>query len=208
MSRNVRSSYEIKTREIIHKLLTRIMKVSDSYEKHRELKYKPFLGIQLKLLKQIIATESDIRAQKKAQNHEMLEQARDRRRLLKELGSTVAWVLLEYDRPYIRAFSHNLEPGFISGKEGLRLEEIALRASFRQQNYAGVLHDITNCLRIGDLSVRRPDDSIQTLELKTVKNPRKKGGGDDHRQEVRGRNIRDYYDTGRSTRVMPGRTII
>jgi hypothetical protein len=201
------SPYELKTRSIIHMLLTRIMQASDSYQKHKKLKYKPFLGIQLKLLKQIIATESDIRAQKKAQNHEMLEQARDRRRLLKELGSAVAWVLLEYNQPYIRAFSHNLEPGFISGKEGLRLEEIALRASFGLENYAGVLHDITNCLRIGDLSVRHPDGWIQTLELKSVKNPEKKGTGD-HRQKVRGRNIRDYYDTGRSTRVLPGWTIV
>jgi hypothetical protein len=137
----------------------------------------------------------------------MVEEARNRRRLLKVLGSTVAWVLLEYDRPYIRAFSTNLDPGFISGKEGLRLEEIALRASFSQQNYAGVLHDLTDCLRIGDLSVVRPDHSILTLELKTVKNSGKKGGRD-HRQYARGRNIREYYEIGRSTKVIPGWTMV
>lgn len=207
MSQDVRSSYDTKTREIIHKLLTRILKVSDSYEKHKDLDYKPFLGIQLELLKQIIATESDIRAQKKLQNQEMLEEARKRRRLLKVLGSTVAWVLLDFDRPYIRTFSRNLDPGFISGKEGLKLEMIALRASFSRPNCAGVLHDITNCLRIGDLSMIGPNHSIRTVELKIVKNEGKMGGRD-HRQYARGRDIREFYDTGRSTKITPGLTTI
>jgi hypothetical protein len=180
------------------------MKVSDSYDKHRRLKYKPFLGIQLKLLKEIIATESDIRAYKKSQNKERVEEARTRRRLLKVLGSTVAWVLLEFDRPYIRAFSRNLDPGFISGKAGLKGEVLALHASFRRQDYAGVLHDITNCLRIGDVSMIGPNHSIRTIEVKVVKNGGKIGGRG-HRQKVRGQMIRDYYDTGRSTQLIPGR---
>ena len=165
--------------------------------------YKPFRNIQLELLKQIIMAESDIRTQKKSQNQIMLEKARYRRQLLKVLGSTVAWVLLEYDRPYIRAFSRNLESGFVSGKEGLSLEVLALRASFNEPNSAGILHDITNCLRIGDLSFVSPDHPIQTIELKVVKSDRKMGGKD-HRQYARGRDVRDYYETGISTKVLPG----
>jgi hypothetical protein len=202
MQQNVQKSYEIRTRKVIHKLLTRILKASDTYEKHKAIKYKPFLGIQLELIKQIIATESEIRVQKKAQNQSMLEETRKRRRLLKMLGSTIGWTLLEFDRSYIRAFSRNPDPGFISGKKGFKLEKNALLASFNQRNCAGVLHDITNCLRVGDLSVIHPNHLIQTIELKAVKNYRKMGGRE-HRQHVRGRDLREYYDSGRSNKIGP-----
>ena len=43
--------------------------------------------------------------------------------------------------------------------------------------------------------------------MKLVKEKRKMGGRD-HRQYKRGRDIREYYDTGRSERLLQGYTLV
>lgn len=65
-----------------------------------------------------------------------------------------------------------------------------------------MLHDITNCLRIGDLSVIHPE-GIQTFELKRVKGKRK-ADRRERRQIRRGKIVREFYDRGISTRILPG----
>lgn len=164
-------TYQDETKRMVRSLLRRITLAGDTFEKHRDnVDYKSFLNIQLELVRRIVATEKTISSLKRKANvdPDKVSEAKERRALLKFLGSTVAWVLLEFDRKYIRFFSRGSDPGFISGKEGLELETLALRAGFKGENQAAVLHDITNCLRTGDLSIIWPE-GILTLELKRVK---------------------------------------
>ena len=66
----------------------------------------------------------------------------------------MAWRRLGFDRRYILAYSRNADPGPITARlEGLRAE---VKEVFRLWNSLGqfaLLHDLTNCLRIGDLTV-------------------------------------------------------
>lgn len=197
--------YKRKSREIISSLLRRISSIGDTYEHHKEnLDYKSFLDIQLELIKRIITTErriSKLRNERPKELHK-IEEAKERRKLLKFLGTTIAWILLEFNRPYIRNFAKGSDPGFISGKKGLKLEHLALKSAFELKNHAAILHDITSCLRIGDLSVIGPK-GVLTLELKLIKRKRKLDRRE-RRQKRKGGIIREFYEKGISTKMIPG----
>lgn len=200
------SVYQRKSRELISLLLRRISSIGDTYDQHKkDLDYKPFLDVQLELVKRIITTERRISKLRKEtlKDLQRIEETLERRKLLKLLGTTIAWILLEFDRPYIRQLGNGHNAGFISGKKGLKLEILALKAAFELENCAGVLHDITNCLRIGDLSVIKPK-GILTLELKLTK--RKKMDRRERRQKRKGEIVREFYDKGISTKIIPGMT--
>lgn len=201
------SAYEAQTRKIVCSLFRQISSVGDTFTQHKEdLQYGALLDIQLHLVNHIVATEKRITQLRKAgtADSSKISEAQQRRRLLKLLGTTVAWILLEFDRTYVRAFSRGHDPGFMYGKVGLRLEALALTAAFQSPNCAGVLHDITNCLRTGDLTMIGPDGT-RTLELKLRKSKRKMDRRE-RRQNRRGRIIREWYETGRSTELIPGKT--
>lgn len=94
--------YRRKTREIISSLLRRISSIGDTYSQHKEnLDYKSFLDVQLELVKRIITTERKISKLREETPKilQKIEEAKERRRLLKVLGTTIAWILLEFDRP-------------------------------------------------------------------------------------------------------------
>lgn len=177
--------------------------IGDTYEKHRELDCEPFLETQLELIKRIIATERRISKLRKGKpiDLEKIAETKERRVLLKFIGTTIAWILLEFDRPYIRNFAKGGGPGFISGKKGLKLEILALKAAFELKNHCAILHDITNCLRVGDLSVNGPR-GILTLELKLSK--RRKMSIREIRQRRKGEIVREFYERGISTKILPG----
>lgn len=198
--------YQRKSRELVSSLLRRISSIGDTYNQHKKnLDYKSFLEVQLELVKRIITTERRISKLRKETPKDLqrIEETLERRRLLKLLGTTIAWILLEFDRPYIRQFGSGHNAGFISGKKGLKLEILTLKAVFELENYAGVLHDITNCLRIGDLSVIGPK-RILTWELKLTE--RKKMDRRERRQKRKGEIVREFYDKGISTKIIPGMT--
>jgi hypothetical protein len=200
--------YKEKTKEIVVSLLKRICSVGDTYECHKEnLNYESFLEIQLELVKRIKEAERRISklGNDKQKNLYKIEEAQERRKLLKLLGTTVAWILLEFDRPYIRSFAVGHDPGFISGKRGFDLEIIALKTAFKFKNSAAILHDITNCLRVGDLSIIRPG-RILTWELKLKK--RRKRDRREIRQKRKLEILREFYDKGVSTRLTKGMTSV
>lgn len=200
--------YKSKTRQIISSLIEKICSVGDTYEHHKEnLDYKSFLGVQLELIKRIIETEKRILKLRKERPKDSfgIEEAIERRKLLKLLGTTIAWILLEFDRPYIRNFARGHDSGFISGKKGLGLELLALKTAFEFENSAAILHDITNCLHIGDLSVIGPK-GILTLELKLKK--KKKMDRREIRQKRRMEIVREFYDKRISTKLIKGKTSV
>ena len=75
-------------------------------------------------------------------------------RQLRTIGDALAWMVTGGDRRAITALSQNDGPGRIFGKgqKGLDAELRAVNAFWGQGHFA-LLHDVTNCLRIDDLTV-------------------------------------------------------
>jgi len=85
---------------------------------------------------------------------------------LKFLGDCIAYkVYEEFD---IRQLSKNNDPGFIFDKEGSEFEvEVALEHA--KDGYYVLLHDITNCLRVGDLSIVSNEGKPVMIECKETR---------------------------------------
>jgi hypothetical protein len=75
-------------------------------------------------------------------------------RQLRTIGDSLAWMVTNGDRRAIAALSQNDGPGRIYGKgpKGLEAEYETVNAFWRQGHFA-LLHDITNCLRIDDMTI-------------------------------------------------------
>jgi hypothetical protein len=90
-------------------------------------------------------------------------------RQLRSVGDALAWRVSQYDRRYVIALSSNNSPGPMSGKTGLP-HEIGAAIALRNQGTFGLLHDLTNCLRIGDITEFKPDGSRLLYEIKSSPN--------------------------------------
>jgi hypothetical protein len=75
-------------------------------------------------------------------------------RQLRTVGDALAWMVTGGQRLAIVALSQNQQPGRIYGKggEGRQAELDAVNFYWRQGHFA-LLHDLTNCLRINDITV-------------------------------------------------------
>jgi hypothetical protein len=87
-------------------------------------------------------------------------------RQLRSVGDALAWRALDYQRQFIVALSRNDSPGPMAGKEGLAAERDFITRAWRDDGHLALLHDLTNCLRIGDASVFVPD-GLLLQEIKT-----------------------------------------
>lgn len=87
-------------------------------------------------------------------------------RQLRAVGDALAWRASGYDRRYVIALSSNNAPGPMAGKKGLP-RELGAAVSLRDQGSFGLLHDLTNCLRIGDVTEFTPDGSRLLHEIKS-----------------------------------------
>ncbi len=90
-------------------------------------------------------------------------------RQLRAVGDALAWRVSGYDRRYVIALSSNDSPGTMAGKSGLR-HELGTAVELRNQGSFGLLHDLTNCLRIGDITEFKPDGSRLLYEIKSSPN--------------------------------------
>lgn len=87
-------------------------------------------------------------------------------RQLRSVGDALAWRVSGYDRRYILAVSRNASPGPMAGKEGLGWELGAVEDLMRDQGHFALLHDLTSCLRIGDLTEFTADGRLLLHEVK------------------------------------------
>jgi hypothetical protein len=71
------------------------------------------------------------------------------------IGDALAWRVFGFERRYIIALSQNAPPGVMEGKEGLAAEREQVVWAWREDGRFALLHDLTNCLRIGDVTVSR-----------------------------------------------------
>jgi len=136
----------------------------------------------------------------------------ERRTLLKRLGDSLAWILTNYNRAYIRSMCRKAPTGFIFGKSGFKLEHLALKAVYNEERRTiGILHDLTNCLRIGDLTIVQLDEIpkfLGCLELKAVRKQLTRKRKREMRQKEYAEIIFEYLRSGKSTRILPGYTAV
>lgn len=92
-------------------------------------------------------------------------------RQLRAVGDALAWRVSGYDRRYVIALSSNDSPGPMAGKSGLP-HELGAAVDLRNRGSLGLLHDLTNCLRIGDITEFKPDGSRLLYEIKSSPNAR------------------------------------
>jgi hypothetical protein len=83
------------------------------------------------------------------------------------VGDALAWRVFGFQRKTIIALCQNAPPGMMAGKEGLAAERARVDRAYREDGEFAILHDLTNCLRIGDVTVFRNDGTSETLEIKT-----------------------------------------
>lgn len=93
-------------------------------------------------------------------------------RQLRAVGDALAWRASGNDRRYVLALSNNPPAGPMASKDGLG-HEIGAAVEMRAQGNFGLLHDLTNCLRIADLTEFSGNGKL-LYEIK--KNPKAKRG--------------------------------
>jgi hypothetical protein len=91
-------------------------------------------------------------------------------RQFKCVGDALAWRVFGFQRKHIIALCQNAPPGAFAGKTG-RAAELAHVEQARRDGKFAILHDLTNCLRIGDITIFGNDGTFTTIEVKT--NPRR-----------------------------------
>jgi hypothetical protein len=84
------------------------------------------------------------------------------------VGDALAWRVFGFQRQHIIALCQNESPGVMAGKAGLAAERDRVERAYRDDGQFAILHDLTNCLRIGDITVFGNDGSMETLEIKSA----------------------------------------
>jgi len=114
-------------------------------------------------------------------------------RQLRSIADALAWRAFSYDRPVIVALSRNDPPGPMVDKEGLEAEKSFVTQSWKDESCFVLLHDLTSCLRIGDVTRFRPVGQngyeASLHELKT--DPNRKRSAQLRRQKLAEAAIRD-----------------
>lgn len=101
-------------------------------------------------------------------------------RQLRAVGDALAWRLFQFDRRVIVALSQNDPPGPFVDKEGLGWELGAVKEAWESDGAFALLHDLTNSIRIGDITIFGRDRP----EIMEVKKPAKSSGSR-KRQQLR-----------------------
>jgi hypothetical protein len=84
---------------------------------------------------------------------------------LRAVGDALAWRVMGFDRRRIVALSRNEPSGPIVNKAGLPFELGVVDECWRKRGHFALLHDLTSCLRIGDVT-EFAADGHRLLEVK------------------------------------------
>jgi hypothetical protein len=95
-------------------------------------------------------------------------------RQLRTVGDGLAWRCLGYDRRMILALSRNESAGPMYGKAGLPYELGRITELWKQDGHFALHHDLTNCLRIADLTEFTDDGGALLREIKAKPHTEKK----------------------------------
>ena len=81
------------------------------------------------------------------------------------VGDALAWRVFGFERRNIIALCQNDPPGVWAGKTGAAAELDAIEQAYRQDGQFAILHDMTNCLRIGDVTIFRNGGHLDRLAV-------------------------------------------
>jgi hypothetical protein len=112
------------------------------------------------------------------------------------VGDALAWRVFGFERRYILALCRNQSPGVMAGKEGLVAEQDRVERAWWEDGRFALLHDLTNCLRIGDVTVFGGDRPV-TLEVK-------KDAEKEQRSTAQTRRIKAAQQALRGAASLPG----
>jgi len=123
------------------------------------------ISLQLAMAKTITEAEEMIRQQRleliKTDKNVIYNQRI--RFIIKEIADGFAWRMLGFNRMLMRVLSQNSSPGYLkttsSGEDNAAIYEVAKGSHV-------IINDITNILRIGDLTVISPEGYPSILEIK------------------------------------------
>jgi hypothetical protein len=198
------ADFDSNTRLIVVDILAKILRNGDSPNHHKELDYKNLLAIQLDILDHVIHCEGEIqRLREKYAKSLRVEKLKLRRAMLRLLGSTIAWMLLEFDVAYIRALSRGHDQGFIVGKKGSPAEVLAFASGYSMKDGTTLYHPTTLCLRIGDVSYVE-GNLHYPIEIKTFTGKPRRPDRRERRQKKRADMHLEFYARKRSKKVFPG----
>ena len=82
-------------------------------------------------------------------------------RQLRCVGDALAWRVFGFERQYITALARNQSPGMMAGKLGLAAERARVEQARREDGQFALMHDLTNCLRIGDITAFTDEGPVQ-----------------------------------------------
>lgn len=88
-------------------------------------------------------------------------------RQFKCVGDALAWRVFGFQRKHIVARCQNQPPGAFAGKMGRAAELAQMERAYREDGKFALLHDLTNCLRIDDVTVFGNDGTFTSIEVKT-----------------------------------------
>ncbi|HEX6561322.1 MAG TPA: hypothetical protein VF016_04770, partial [Nitrososphaera sp.] len=115
-----------------------------------------------------------------------------------------AWILLEFDAAYVRNFSRTDDSGYVIGKLGSIAEIMTFLAGNQFDDRTMLLHYVTSCLRVADLTVVEGSFHYP-IEIK-LDSSKKRHRLDkrERRQKRRGDNLWEFYARKKSTKLWPG----
>ncbi len=124
------------------------------------------LELQRQIQRAITATKKAARTDKSKRGD--LDELRVIRWLARRLGDAFAWVLLGLDRQVIHALGEGAGVPVTSeeGHGDIGVKGIAIHLSSEGWGFP-LIHDVTDCLRIGDITFIKPSEEL-SRELRTV----------------------------------------
>lgn len=140
-------------------------------------------------------------------NREKEKLLKERLTLLRRLGDTIAWYAYGFNRRAILNLSRtDRKPPWITGRATLDVERTIVNAiNSRGDDHFALMHDLTHCLTIGDLTILSPEGHY-VVELKTHRGRKRPIRIDSRtrRQETLLQQLRDYEVRGESEELVPG----
>lgn len=123
------------------------------------------LDLQRDVQKAIAEVKVQRRRTKEVQGH--LDELRNVRWQARRFGDSIAWLLLGLDPQVIHPLANNKRVPIPADDHGAR-GVMAIATALSNEGWGfPVLHDMTDCLRIGDITFVRPDERPITVEVKT-----------------------------------------
>ena len=86
-------------------------------------------------------------------------------RQLSCVGDALARRVFGFERQYMTALARNQSPGMLAGKLGLAAERARVEQARGEYGQFALMHDLTNCLRIGDITAFTDEGPVQ-IEVK------------------------------------------